>query len=82
MTFHDAIGLVGACLFLVAFAGMQFEKLDPHKPPALLMNFVGALLILWSLVKDFNLPAFFMESVWALVALYGLAKWALKRRRG
>ena len=48
--------------------------------PALLMNLAGALLVLASLVYRFNLSAFLMESAWAIVALFGLAKLALKRR--
>ena len=79
---YDALGLIGAALFVVAFAGMQTEKLDPHRPPALLMNLGGAVLILISLVHDFNLASFVLESVWGVIALYGLAKYLLKRRGG
>jgi hypothetical protein len=78
----DALGLAGAALFVFAFAGMQFEKLDPHQPPALLMNLIGAVLILVSLVHDFNLAAFVLETIWGLVAIYGLVKYMLRRRRG
>jgi hypothetical protein len=48
----------------------------------LLLNLTGALLILWSLVtEDFNLSATVMETAWALIALIGLARWALAKRR-
>jgi hypothetical protein len=77
----DALGLIGAALFVVAFAGMQIEKLDPHRPPALLMNLIGAVLILISLLHDFNLAAFVLETIWGLVATYGLVKYLLRRRR-
>jgi hypothetical protein len=41
---------------------------------------VGASLILWSLITQaFNLPATVMEGAWALVSLFGLARWALRR---
>jgi hypothetical protein len=78
---YDILGLIGAALFLGAFGGVQFEKLDPHRPPALLMNLAGAALILISLVHDFNLAAFFLESVWGLISLYGLSKWLIRRRK-
>lgn len=81
LTFHDIIGLIGAALFVVAYGGVQIEKLDPHKPPALLMNLIGAILIVWSLAYAFNLAAFLLETVWGLVSVYGLVKWALRRRR-
>jgi hypothetical protein len=78
----DLLGLLGAALFVIAFAGMQSEKLDPHRPPALLMNLGGAILILISLVYDFNLASFVLEAVWGLIALYGLTKYLLRRRKG
>ena len=78
---YDILGLTGAALFLAAFGGVQLEKLNPHRPPALLMNLTGAILILVSLAHDFNLAAFFLESVWGLISIYGLIKWAVRRRR-
>jgi hypothetical protein len=73
---YDLLGLVGAALFVGAFGGVQAEKLDPHGPPALLMNLIGAVLILISLVHDFNLAAFVLESVWGVISFYGLARWS------
>jgi hypothetical protein len=54
--------------------------MDPRRFPALIMNLVGAGLILLSLSFRFNLSAFLMEAAWALVALYGLARLLLSRR--
>ncbi len=77
----DLLGLLGAALFLLAFAGVQVERLDPHGVPALTMNLAGAVLVLISLLYAFNLAAFVMESCWGLVAAYGLAKRVIRRRR-
>jgi len=77
----DALGVVGVLLILVAYAGAQTGRLEPREAPALVMNLVGACLILWSLAYDFNLSAVLMEGAWALVALYGLARLALRRGR-
>ena len=79
MSLFDAAGVVGVVMILIAYAGATSGKLDPKRPPALLLNLIGAGLILWSLVYDFNLSAFLMEAAWALVALAGLARCALKR---
>ena len=76
----NILGLIGAGLFVVAFGGVQVERLDPHGAPALLMNFVGAILVLISLAYDFNLPSFVLESIWGLVAAYGLIKLVRRRR--
>lgn len=80
MTLPDVLGVIGVALMVAAYAGGQLGRLDMTRLPALLMNLVGAVLVLWSLAFKFNLSAFLMESVWALVAAYGLVKLALGRR--
>lgn len=74
-------GVVGVLLILIAYAGVQFGRLDPLKAPALLLNFFGAALVLFSLAYDFNLAAAVMESVWCLIALWGLLRLAMNRQR-
>ncbi|HEX4096578.1 MAG TPA: hypothetical protein VHX64_07605, partial [Caulobacteraceae bacterium] len=76
----DAAGLVGVLLILLAYAGAQLGRLEPRRAPALVMNLVGAGLILWSLAFRFNLSAFLMEAAWAVVALYGLVRLAMRGR--
>ncbi len=79
MGFPDAAGLFGVLLILAAYAGAQLGRLDPRRAPALVMNLVGACLIIWSLTFRFNLSAFLMEAAWAAVALYGLFRLAAGR---
>lgn len=74
----DGLGIVGVLLILLAYAGVQAERLDARGLRALAMNLAGSLAILASLVfGSFNLSAALVEAAWALIALYGLA-----RRRG
>ena len=80
MDLFDSAGLVGVVLMLVAYAGAQVGRLEPRQAPALSMNLAGAGLVLTSLTAHFNLAAFLMESVWALVAVYGLVRLGLERR--
>ncbi len=77
----EAGGVLGVLLILAAYAGAQLGRLDPRRAAALVMNLVGAGLILWSLAIHFNLAAVLMEAAWALVALYGLVRLALGRGR-
>lgn len=81
MSLPDAAGLLGVVLILIAFAGVQLEKLEPREAPALLLNFIGAAMVLYSLAYAFNLAAVIMETIWCLLALFGLAKLLIRRRR-
>ena len=82
MSASDAAGLIGVAMILVAYGGVQLERLEPRRAPALLLNFIGASLVLYSLSADFNLSAVIMESVWAVIALYGLVRLVLRRKGG
>ena len=80
MTVLDAGGVIGVLLILLAYAGIHFDWFDPKRAPALLMNLIGAGLILLSMVRAFNLSAFLIEAAWAAMALYGLLKLLMQRR--
>jgi hypothetical protein len=82
MSLIDAAGILGVVLILVGYAGAQIGRLEPREAPSLLLNLAGAGLILGSLVFRFNLAAFLMEAAWALVALAGLVRLALRSKRG
>lgn len=79
MTAADAAGVAGVAMILAAYAGATVGRLDPKRPAALTLNLTGAGLILVSLIYDFNLAAFLMEAAWALVALFGLARFFARR---
>ena len=80
MSVMDAAGLVGVLMILVAYAAATLGRLDPKQGLSLLANFLGATLILASLLTEkFNLSAAVMEGAWALVALFGLIRLGLAR---
>ena len=79
MTLADAAGLAGVLMILAAYAGATSGKLDPKRVTSLTLNLIGAGLILLSLTYEFNLSAFVMEAAWALVAVVGLLRLALRR---
>jgi paired small multidrug resistance pump len=69
-------------MMLGAYAAAQAGRLDPVDVPSLLLNLAGSCLVILSLLKTFNLSAFLMEAAWAAVALFGLVRAVLRRRRG
>ena len=79
MSLLDLGGLLGVGMVLVAYVGAQVERMPPTSAVALLLNLAGSLLIILSMVRAFNLSAFLMEAAWALTALYGLGRLALRR---
>ena len=81
MTLPDIGGLIGVAMMLAAYALSAMGRIRVDAWPALTVNLIGALLVLWSLRYAFNLAAFIMETAWGLVALAGLVKLALKKRR-
>jgi hypothetical protein len=83
MSWTDAAGLAGVLMILVAYAGAALGRLDPKGVWSLLANLIGACGILVSLlIANFNLSSTVMEGSWALVALAGLIRLAVIRRRG
>lgn len=76
----DLVGNVGVLLMVIAYLLLQLEKLSSSAVSYLLLNTVGAVLVIISLVFRFNLSAFFMEAFWLLISLYGLTKSLFSRR--
>ena len=64
----------------MAYGGAALGKVAASGVVPLAANLIGACLILLSMTRAFNLPAFAMETSWALVAVVGLARLAVKRR--
>ena len=76
----DLVGNIGVLLMVIAYLLLQLEKLSGSALSYLLLNAIGAVLVMISLMFRFNLSAFLMEAFWLLISLYGLAKPLLSRR--
>ena len=76
----NVIGLIGSALFVIAFAysnmtqAMNFVLFN-------LLNLVGAVLLIASLSVHFNLAAMVLEIAWAIIAILGLGKTWLGRKK-
>ena len=81
MSAYDIAGLIGVALILVGYAAATIGRLHPKSALSLAVNFVGASLILLSLMRNFNLSAAVVEGAWAVIALIGLVRLAFGRLR-
>jgi len=79
-TLPDLVGLFGVALILLAYGLLQLERIDPKSVRYSAFNFIGALLILISLVYNFNLASFIIEIAWLVISLFGLFR-AFKLRQ-
>jgi hypothetical protein len=74
LSWFDLTGFAGVVLIVIAYLLLQLNKLPSTAPAYSMLNALGALLVIISLLFDFNLSAFLMEAFWFLISLYGLAK--------
>ena len=74
LSWFDMTGFAGVVLIIIAYLLLQLNKLPSTAPAYSLLNALGALLVIISLLFDFNLAAFLMEAFWFLISLFGLLR--------
>ena len=80
LTWFDLAGFIGVLLIVVAYLLLQLDKLPSVSSSYSLLNACGALLIIVSLIFEFNLSAFIVEVFWFFISLLGLTKSLLSRK--
>ena len=76
----DAISILAILFFLTPFVLLQLHKISSQNPLYSLMNFIGSVLILVTMNRDFNLAAFVCNIVWCVFSLYGILRgWSKKK---
>jgi hypothetical protein len=78
---YDWAGYLGVALVLSAFFLLQAHRLHGNGLAYQLMNVLGAIGVMLSLLFGaFNWPAFVMQLAWLLIGVYGIARDMQKRR--
>ena len=75
----QAVQIVGAVLILIAFAGVQFGRVDPASRVYLWLNLVGSIVLAALAWHDRQYGFLLLEGVWALVSGWGLIQVARGR---
>ena len=71
----DIVGIVGVVIVVITYFLLQSEKIDSKGFLYSFLNAVGSLLVVYSLLYNWNLASFILEFFWILISLYGLKKW-------
>jgi hypothetical protein len=74
MTIFDIGGMIGCAFMIAAYFATQQGWLAASDRRFPLLNLIGAILVLISLMKTWNTPSVVVEGFWALVSLYGLVR--------
>ncbi|OGT59263.1 MAG: hypothetical protein A3F14_01185 [Gammaproteobacteria bacterium RIFCSPHIGHO2_12_FULL_43_28] len=70
--YADMIGIIGVVLVLVAYYLLSTNKLSSRNLSYPLLNLIGAFLILYSLLFNWNLASVVIEMAWILISVIGL----------
>lgn len=77
--FSDAIGFVGTAMIIAAYLLLQLRRISSDGLKYSLLNGIGALLILYSLIYKFNFPAFVVEVFWVGISVFGVVRFFLQK---
>jgi len=80
LTIIDVIGVAGVAIIIAMYLMLQLEKIDPKSFSFSFLNLIGSLLIVVSLLKNWNLASFIIEFFWIMISVYGLYKFYRRSR--
>ncbi|CAL9992175.1 hypothetical protein VPHD479_0332 [Vibrio phage D479] len=72
LVFGHVIGTIGMVLVCIAFWLTTSERRKPTDNDYLWINLTGAILLLGSLLINFNLGSFMIEIFWCAISIHGL----------
>lgn len=81
VTMFDVLGILGVALIIGTYLLLTTGRMksDRWRYPAL--NGLGAVLIMVSLMVDFNLSAFIVEAFWLVISVIGVVRFFAKLQR-
>jgi len=71
---HDLMGNIGVAVIILSYLALQLERVDSRSIRYSMLNGVGALLVIFSLMFEFNLSAFIIEAFWVLISVLGIIR--------
>ena len=78
--FVDVIGIIGVAIIVITYFLLQIEKIKSDDLQYSLLNIFGSVLILFSILQNWNLASFLIEIFWILISFIGVYKAISKRK--
>ena len=78
--FSQILGWVGTFLIVLAYFLVSNNKVKPNSKGYQFMNLFGAIFIRVSVFYKTAWPAFTLQMIWALIAIYSLLKIKFKKK--
>ena len=72
---EDIIGVIGVSFVLITYYLLQFDKIDSKGFWYSFLNLFGAVLIMYSLLYNWNLASVIIEIFWIAISAYGVWKY-------
>ena len=76
----NIIGVAGTALILLGYFLLQLGKIRSEQLVYSILNLLGAAGVVYSLVYDWNLPSFIVESFWVVISFIGIIRFFISRR--
>lgn len=81
LTIADGIGSFGALIVVAAYFATQMRMMNSDDLAFPVINLVGSVLIVYSLLQNFNLASMLIEGFWILISLIGIIQYFRLRGR-
>lgn len=77
---YTLLGFVGMLMIVIAYFNNQIGKMSAQSLRYSVLNLVGSILLLISLLKHFNLGSFMIEIFWVGISIMGVIKYYKKTK--
>jgi len=79
MDIFQIIGFIGMLFIVYAYFLLQANKVIHNSLQFQILNLIGAILLIISLLVHFNLGSFMIEVFWIIITVYGIIKNRVKK---
>jgi predicted membrane protein len=74
MDIFQIIGFIGMLFIVYGYFLLQAHKVKHSSLKFQILNLIGAILLIISLLVHFNLGSFMIEVFWIIITIYGMIK--------